>query len=602
MMDEEKASLFSCLRPSQDVLDFMSRIIESRLWRVIIILNTLLLLFGSEVQDLWIPPQGDVVMNVFYTIALAVFSFDILMRCFLEPTYMPWCGCAESKCNLGSFLWWCDVLSTLTLLYNISYINKNLLDMITYDITLDELGIPVSNGSGNCSRMPITHLTLSKKMSGLDEINNAIPVEFEDELLILIGRTARVARFIRESTVVKSRRFSSVYLFTQKINPFGYIERYRQKRRNSRALSSEGGTELGSDHHASYQSQNKSELSKSSSWGGLQMAIMAKTRTLPKEDLDKPRGIKGMGISALKYIGLYQDDNEEFRQQIAATKIQRAWRARGLAHLNDFSQDDVAWVGQRGAAASGQPNQPGLRGAPVATRASIAKSVKNKIKASTYASTRNRRPESQVGSAMRELTGQRVALGIIISLVLTMVFTYREADATRASAMIVLHNQTANEQFADLALTAARTSSIPDLYEYVFANGENRNFTVPEVDNTRGGLREREKLQISVTDDSGNVTVGRFAYRSEAVDAAWVQICTTIFILLVWFFGVTAFAGPVMTLVVIPIERMVRLLGMLMMDPLGYQSTSRYKKFVAEDDELTKNTRWTKEVLKGMET
>jgi hypothetical protein len=57
-----------------------------------------------------------------------------------------------------------------------------------------------------------------------------------------------------------------------------------------------------------------------------------------------------------------------------------------------------------------------------------------------------------------------------------------------------------------------------------------------------------------------------------------------------------------MTLVVVPIERMVRLLGMLMLDPLGYQSTPRYKKFVAEEDELTKNTRWTKEVLKGMET
>jgi hypothetical protein len=32
-------------------------------------------------------------------------------------------------------------------------------------------------------------------------------------------------------------------------------------------------------------------------------------------------------------------------------------------------------------------------------------------------------------------------------------------------------------------------------------------------------------------------------------------------------------------------------------DPLGYQSTSRYKKFVAEEDEITKNTRWTKGIL-----
>jgi hypothetical protein len=61
----------------------------------------------------------------------------------------------------------------------------------------------------------------------------------------------------------------------------------------------------------------------------------------------------------------------------------------------------------------------------------------------------------------------------------------------------------------------------------------------------------------------------------------------------VWFFGITAFAGPAMILVVIPIERM---------DSLGYQNTSRYRRFVDEKDKITKNTRWTKEVLKGMET
>lgn len=442
--------------------------------------------------------------------------------------------------------------------------------------------------------------TFVKKVTGLDDINSSLPVETEVEVLILIARAARVARFIRKWTVVKSRSFSSIDWFTQKINPFGYIQACRQKRRSSLALSSEGGTELGSDHPASYPSQNKHKIVRSSSWGGLQMAVMAKTRTGPKEVLDKSRGIKGLGVWALKSIGLYHDDSEEVRQQIAATKIQRSWRARGLANNNDLSQHDVAWVGQRGAAASGEPKQPGLQGAPAGTRASIAKSVKNKIKASTLAPTRNRRPESQVGSAMRELTGQRVALGIIISLVLTMLFTYKEYNATRPSAMIMLHNQTANEQFADTALRAARLSSIPDLYEYLFANGEVRMFPIPEVDIK--DLRARQILRISITGDSGNSTVGFFANKNEMASQAWMQICVTIFILLVWFFGVTAFAGPVMTLVVIPIERMVRLLGMLMMDPLGYQSTSRYKKFVAEEDELTKHTRWTKEVLKGMET
>ena len=70
----------------------MSCIIESPLWRVIIFLNTLLLLFGSEVQDLCIHPEGDIVMDVFFTIAMAAFFFDIIMRCF-------------SKANIHAAAW-----------------------------------------------------------------------------------------------------------------------------------------------------------------------------------------------------------------------------------------------------------------------------------------------------------------------------------------------------------------------------------------------------------------------------------------------------------------------------------------------------------------
>ena len=86
-------------------------------------------------------------------------------------------------------------------------------------------------------------------------------------------------------------------------------------------------------------------------------------------------------------------------------------------------------------------------------------------------SVARRRSESQVGTAMRELTGQRVAIGILLSLVCTVLFTHTENDATRPSSMIVLHTQTADPLFADKALFAARSSSIPDLYKYKFANG-----------------------------------------------------------------------------------------------------------------------------------
>jgi hypothetical protein len=306
---------------------------------------------------------------------------------------------------------------------------------------------------------------------------------------------------------------------------------------------------------------------------------------------------------------------EEFRRQIAATKIQRAWRAT-VANPVDVSRGDVAWVGQRGSVRSTSP--PNNKKKHIWERRRAPEAPNS---GSLQASNRGRRPESQVGTAMRELTAQRVALGIIIALILTVLFTYTENDATRVSSMIVLHNQTANEEYAAASLQAARNSSIPDLYEYTFANGDIVTFPVPESKDPEN-LRNREKMRISIVKAAlnstiditayqqiqewmlvySNETIGYFAFREERVNQAWVQICTTLFILFIWIFGVTAFAGPVMTLVVIPIERMVRLLGMLMMDPLGYQSTSRYKKFVGEEDEVTENTQWTKGQLKGMET
>jgi class 3 adenylate cyclase len=106
---------------------------------------------------------------------------------------------------------------------------------------------------------------------------------------------------------------------------------------------------------------------------------------------------------------------------------------------------------------------------------------------------------------------------------------------------------------------------------------------------------------ITVSGSEGT-SIGWFDYSSDTEQMAVVDIVATFFIILIWFFGVTAFSGPVMLLVITPIERMVRLLGMLMLDPLGYQSTARFKRFLDEEDDIIKNTRWTKEVLRGMET
>ena len=429
-------------------------------------------------------------------------------------------------------------------------------------------------------------------MDGLDEINEAIPVTLDFDILILIGRTARAARFIQRTTFNKANSKYNAYWFMTRFNPLWYMDRYRQKRNADLLTKKESKENMEANTDPASIGAGR-KITRSSSWGTLQMAIMAKTRAQPEPE--KHRGIKGVTVHALRKIGLMKNTkHEEFRRQIAATKIQRAWRARVAA--SPELANDVAWRGQRGSVRSAAPTNNRKKNRLWNSAETLATG-----KSSKHASQSNRRPESQVGSAMRELTAQRVALGIIIALVLTVLFTYTENDATRPSAMIVLHNQTANEEYALQSLQAARESSIPDLYEYTFSTGEKIEFPVSSEENP-ADLRESEKVRITVNGTVGNETIGYFAYRQERVNQAWVEIFTTIFILLIWLFGVTAFAGPVMTLVVIPIERMVRLLGMLMMDPLGYQSTSRYKKFVAEEDEITRYSQWTRDQLKGMET
>lgn len=153
MEEESFCSCGDCLRPPPWFLHALSVIIGSPLWRVIILFNSFLLLFGSEVQELWIPPEGDLTMDILYCLGLAVFSMDMIMRCYLEPKYVQVPGCrnkenaqnsAWGRCQLGSFLFWCDLVSTLTFLYSISFINSGAYAIQTIDISLNEIGIPVS--------------------------------------------------------------------------------------------------------------------------------------------------------------------------------------------------------------------------------------------------------------------------------------------------------------------------------------------------------------------------------------------------------------------------------------------------------------------------
>lgn len=206
--------------------------------------------------------------------------------------------------------------------------------------------------------------------------------------------------------------------------------------------------------------------------------------------------------------------------------------------------------------------------------------------------------ESQVGSDMRVMTGQRVAIGTLLVLVVCVLCTYTEMSLTPVKTMVVLHTLTLNPAYRERALDAARSTSVPMLFEYKPANGIKLEFPTPGAYNPR---RDRDIVNVTITDNS-ETSFGLFDNSRSVKEEAVVEIVATFFIIIFWFAGVLSFSGPVSLLVITPVEQMVRLLGMLSSDPLGYQSTPQFKRFLLDEDAISTNTRWSKEVLKGMET
>ena len=113
-------------------------------------------------------------------------------------------------------------------------------------------------------------------------------------------------------------------------------------------------------------------------------------------------------------------------------------------------------------------------------------------------------------------------------------------------AMSVLHGQTSNTMFAKQAVDTARRSVIPDLYFYKRGDDVLLNESLP------ANLRQRDLLYVNVTSTDLGVTTtttGHFNIEKFMRQRAFVEIMTTLFIILVWLLGIVLFVGPVMILV-----------------------------------------------------
>jgi hypothetical protein len=79
-------------------------------------LLTLIALFSNDIQAAWLPKYVDNAFDILQTLLLFFFSLEILLTCIANREY------------INSFFFWLDVISTLSLIQDISFIFDRILN------------------------------------------------------------------------------------------------------------------------------------------------------------------------------------------------------------------------------------------------------------------------------------------------------------------------------------------------------------------------------------------------------------------------------------------------------------------------------------------
>jgi hypothetical protein len=318
-------------------------------------------------------------------------------------------------------------------------------------------------------------------------MNAARPNTLNFSFVILVFKTARVARLVPSTRVVAISNRINAYWYLRHLTPSFYWKEWREHRERVRRMRD--------DREARSFSSNLG--GRQSSWPtDLDIAALAAVKTMADEEKEKMERTWNLryqmlefGTSALRYIRVLPKNNVELKRHIAATKIQRAWRSRLARPGENRSDDDMqggsvdgsfALSRDSGAAQSiikkrsmlsrnAHTTKTAGRLPDQSVRESNARVPETQFPADRSDhrhSTRGKRSpydHSQVGTAMAEVTGQRVVVFILLSLLFVFLFTYYEKNSTRPSTMVVLHGQTTRteQSLARRAVDIARQSVIP---------------------------------------------------------------------------------------------------------------------------------------------
>mmetsp|Transcript_3732 Transcript_3732/g.7136 ORF Transcript_3732/g.7136 Transcript_3732/m.7136 type:complete len:1172 (+) Transcript_3732:180-3695(+) len=554
--------LLPCLRVSHGSIETIRSLVHSKPWRIVVLLFEGMLLFGPPIRDWWCPKQSDGVFDVLFVFTIAVLFMDIVLMSYAVPKYFLFyigfypekdtptrtnlrkkydtsgCGrCACSRFQIGGFIFWFDVISALTLLFDITWVNTTLTEYKSREIYV--------NSSGQMMSEIIVHGTRFPDFSSMSGLSRWY-------FILVALRTPRIARFMQGSGLVW------LWLnISEKVESCQILPRAKNTKVNHGSL--ESGSPLNSEVEALQDSRPPQDSNLSH-----QVEDMKSSKNRSSQKFHK-------------MIGLFQ------YHDLSNTKSHVKKKATPRPSIQiDLNRDAFDYVQTK----------------------SFVRSSRNK--------------SSQVGKEMHELTVKRVALGCMIAFVVTAFFTNYEKPlylplgiTTMHSTLVSMRNKY-GDQNLPIAFNMVDLEEKWHVYYYRFDN-------ITLLDKSTSDLREREKLRITVaTCEQNQISEGDTVYGEDHCTggksicmlnikdwnnhSAGYTLLSVLFIMCIWYAAVASFAGPITALIIIPMERMIKILNMLVKDPLGYQNSKKYRKFVEECEEIDRYSKWKRANLEGMET
>ena len=158
------AELFPCFKASMKWSKRMKLWARNKYWRLMVSIFEAVLLIGPQVRE-FCPKDSDTPFDVMFIITIVVLFVDIVLMCYSVPNYFnfridgPWfkqrraswsssctgvgtieiVGANQNRFRItalefGGFIFWFDVISALTLLFDITMMNPLLTEQVTIEL------------------------------------------------------------------------------------------------------------------------------------------------------------------------------------------------------------------------------------------------------------------------------------------------------------------------------------------------------------------------------------------------------------------------------------------------------------------------------------